>query len=119
MVLAIATPLSARGRYIVDAHGNRVKLAGVNWYGASEDIGVPVGLDCNDRNAIAEVIAQQGFNSVRFPFSLWITEQTTPLADEYLLLNPDLHGPPPIQVSDACVTALTYHAPLAIPTLPL
>ena len=55
--MTIATPLSTSGRFIVDAHGNRVKLAGVNWYGASEDMGVPVGLDCNDRNAIAELIA--------------------------------------------------------------
>src|SRR5260370_5962553 len=115
MVLAIATPLSTHGRYIVDAHGNRVKLAGVNWYGASEDIGVPVGLDCNDRNAIAEVIAQQGFNCVRFPFSLWMTEQTTPVADEYLLLNPDLHGSTPMQVYDACVKALTDQGLIVIP----
>jgi endoglucanase len=57
-VLAIATPLSTSGRFIVDAHGNRVKLTGVNWYGASEDMGVPVGLDCNDRNSIAELIAK-------------------------------------------------------------
>ena len=80
--MAIATPLSTSGRYIVDAHGNRVNLSGVNWYGASEDMGVPVELDCNDRNAIAELIAKQGFNCVRFPFSLWMTEQTTPVADE-------------------------------------
>src|SRR5260370_15319842 len=119
MVLAIATPLSTHGRYIVDAHGTRVKLAGVNWYGASEDIGVPAGLDCNDRNAIAEVIAQQGFNCVRFPFSLWMTEQTTPVADEYLLLNPDLHASTPMQFYDACVNALTYHGLIVIPTVHL
>src|SRR5260370_14148308 len=119
MVLAIATPLSTHGRYIVDAHGNRVKLAGVNWYGASEAIGVPPGLDGNDRNAIAEVIAQQGFNCVRFPFSLWMTEQTTPVADEYLLLNPDLHGSTPMQVYDACVKALTDQGLIVIPNVHL
>jgi aryl-phospho-beta-D-glucosidase BglC (GH1 family) len=99
--------LSTSGRFIVDAHGKRVRLAGVNWYGASEDIGVPAGLDCVDRNALAELIAKQGFNSVRFPFSLWMTEQTTPVADQYLLQNPDLQGSTPIQVFDACVKALT------------
>jgi len=119
MVLAIATPLSTRGRYIVDARGNRVKLAGVNWYGASEDMGVPVGLDCNDRNAIAEIIAQQGFNCVRFPFSLWMTEQTTPVADQYLLRNPDLHGSTPMQVYDACVKALTAQGLIVIPNVHL
>ena len=62
--MAIATPLSTSGRFIVDAHGNRVRLAGVNWYGASEDLGVPVGLDVIQRNRLAEVIAGFGFNSV-------------------------------------------------------
>jgi endoglucanase len=117
--LAIATPLSTSGRFIVDAHGKRVKLAGVNWYGASEDMGVPAGLDCNDRNAIAELIAKQGFNCVRFPFSLWMTEQTTPVADQYLLQNPDLHGSTPIEVYDACVKALTDQGLIVIPNVHL
>ena len=114
-VLAIATPLSTSGRFIVDAHGKRVRLAGVNWYGASEDMGVPAGLDCIDRNALAELIAKQGVNCVRFPFSLWMTEQTTPVADEYLLQNPDLHGSTPMQVYDACVAALTGAGLIVIP----
>ena len=105
--MAIATPLSTSGRFIVDAHGKRVRLAGVNWYGASEDMGVPAGLDCVDRNTLAGLIAKQGFNCVRFPFSLWMTEQTTPVAAEYLLQNPDLQGSTPMQVYDACVKALT------------
>src|ERR1700678_813557 len=40
---AVAAPLAASGRFIVDANGNRVRLAGVNWYGASEDLGGPAG----------------------------------------------------------------------------
>jgi hypothetical protein len=43
--LGIATPLSTSGRFIVDAHGRRVRLAGVNWYGFHEDLGVAPGLD--------------------------------------------------------------------------
>jgi hypothetical protein len=39
----IATPLSTNGRFIVDKHGRRVRLAGVNWYGASEDSGLAAG----------------------------------------------------------------------------
>ncbi len=86
--MAIETPLSTSGRFIVDAHGKRVRLAGVNWYGASEDMGVPAGLDRVDRNTLAELIAAQGFNCVRFPFSVWMTEQTAPVADQYLLRQP-------------------------------
>jgi endoglucanase len=106
-VLAIATPLSTSGRFIVDAHGKRVRLAGVNWYGASEDMGVPAGLDLTNRSTLAELIAKQGFNCVRFPFSLWMTEQTSMVPAQYLDANQDLIGSTPLQVYDACVKALT------------
>jgi endoglucanase len=113
--MAIATPLSTSGRFIVDAHGRRVRLAGVNWYGASEDLGVPAGLDRANRNTLAGLIAAQGFNSVRFPFSLWMLGQTTPVPQQYLAANPDLAGSTPIEVYDACVTALTDQGLIVIP----
>jgi endoglucanase len=111
----VQPPLSARGRYIVDAHGRRVRLAGVNWYGAHEDDGVVSGLDHTDRVRLARVIARLGFNSVRLPFSLWMTEQDTPVPDEYLAANPDLSGATPMQVYDACVEALTGAGLVVIP----
>ena len=115
MDVDIATPLSTSGRFIVDAHGQRVRLAGVNWYGASEDLGVPVGLDKTPRDTLAQLIAGLGFNCVRFPFSVWMTEQTAPVPDEYLAANPDLHGSTPMQVYDACVQALTEWGLIVIP----
>ena len=111
----IATPLSVSGRFVVDAQGNRVRLAGVNWYGAHEDLGVAPGLERTDRRALARLIAGQGFNSVRLPFSLWMTEQTRPVPDECLAANPDLAGAAPIQVYDACVEALTAEGLIVIP----
>ena len=111
----IATPLSTSGRFIVDAHGKRVRLAGVNWYGAHEDLGVAPGLDRTDRRALARAIAMQGFNSVRLPFSLWMTEQVSPVPDQYLAANPDLAGATPMQVYDACVQALTGEDLIVIP----
>ena len=111
----VQPPLSASGRYIVDAHGRRVRLAGVNWYGAHEDDGVVSGLDRTDRVRLARAIARLGFNSVRLPFSLWMTEQATPVPDEYLAANPDLSGATPMQVYDACVEALTGAGLVVIP----
>ena len=108
-------PLSTSGRFIVDARGRRVRLAGVNWYGAHEDFGVAPGLDRTDRRALARRIAGHGFNSVRLPFSLWMTEQTAPVPDRYLAANPDLAGATPIQVYDACVQALTGEGLIVIP----
>jgi endoglucanase len=111
----VPPPLSTSGRYIVDADGRRVRLAGVNWYGAHEDDGVAAGLERTGRRALAARIARHGFNSVRLPFSLWMTEQTTPVPDEYLAANPDLSGATPIQVYDACVEALTDAGLIVIP----
>jgi endoglucanase len=111
----IAMPLSTRGRFITDANGKRVRLAGVNWYGFHEDFGVAPGLDRTDRRALARLIAGLGFNSVRLPFSLWMTEQTTPVPDQYLAANPDLAGATPMQVFDAGVQALTDEGLIVIP----
>jgi endoglucanase len=111
----VQPPLSASGRYIVDAHGRRVRLAGVNWYGAHEDDGVVSGLERTGRVRLARAIARFGFNSVRLPFSLWMTEQATPVPDEYLAANPDLSGATPMQVYDACVEALTGAGLVVIP----
>jgi len=108
-------PLSASGRYIVDARGRRVRLAGVNWYGFHEDDGVAPGLDRTDRVKLARMIAAHGFNSVRLPFSLWMTEQATPVPSEYLAANADLAGATPMQVYDACVQALTEAGLIVIP----
>ena len=108
-------PLSTSGRFIVDAKGNRVRLAGINWYGANEDFGLPPGLDRVSRVALAKTIAGFGFNCVRFPFSLWMTEQTAPVPAQYLAANTDLAGSTPMQVYDACVKALTDEGLIVIP----
>lgn len=113
--MEVATPLSTSGRFIVDANGERVRLAGVNWYGAHEDDGVAPGLDRADRHTLSGTIASLGFNSVRLPFSLWMTVQTAPVPDEYLAANPDLSGATPMQVYDACVEALTGAGLIVIP----
>ena len=113
--MSLALPLSTSGRFIVDAHGRRVRLAGVNWAGASEDMGVPVGLDQVNRGALAELIAAMGFNCVRLPFSLWMTEQSHPVANQYLAANQDLYGKTPMEIYDACVRALTGAGLIVIP----
>jgi len=113
--MAMQMPMSASGCFIVDAGGRRVRLAGVNWYGFQEDDGVAPGLDHTDRRALARRIALLGFNSVRLPFSLWMTEQAVPVPDRYLAANPDLSGATPMQVYDTCVEALTDAGLIVIP----
>ena len=100
-------PLSTCGRWIVDRNRRRVKLAGVNWYGASDTELVPGGLDKVTVQAVAGTIRQLGFNSVRLPFSNEMLHVTRPVAAAHVAANPDLMGKTPLEVLDAAVEALT------------
>jgi len=113
--MGIATPLFTSGRFIVDANGRRVKLAGVNWIGAHMDDAVVAGLDRMHRDALAATIAGLGFNCVRLPFSLRMMQQITPVPDACLAANTDLHGSTPMEVYDACVAALAGAGLIVIP----
>uniref|UniRef100_A0AAU1I647 Glycoside hydrolase family 5 protein n=1 Tax=Streptomyces sp. NBC_00180 TaxID=2903632 RepID=A0AAU1I647_9ACTN len=119
-------PLSTRGRWIVDADGDRFKLRSGNWHGASgtwsgsgdqaddashhagENSGrTPLGLD---RASVAEIIAgfrEIGINSVRLPFSNEMVHDSRPVTDESVTANPSLRGRTPLEVYDAVVRDLT------------
>ncbi|WP_316752523.1 glycoside hydrolase family 5 protein [Streptomyces herbicida] len=119
-------PLSTRGRYIVDASGNRFKLKAGNWAGAqgtwegSGDVSdpanhqahqmshnIPLGLD---RTPMAKILADfrsLGLNSIRLPFANALIHDTTPVPDAAVAANPQLTGKTPLQVFDAVVEALT------------
>ncbi|MFC7635994.1 glycoside hydrolase family 5 protein [Streptomyces thermogriseus] len=119
-------PLSTRGRWIVDAKGNRFKLRSGNWHGASgtwkgsgsreddanhhagENSGrIPLGLD---RAPMAEIIAgfkEIGINSVRLPFSNEMIHDSRPVTDGAVAANPSLRGKTPLQVYDVVVRELT------------
>ncbi|WP_406418218.1 glycoside hydrolase family 5 protein [Streptomyces sp. NBC_01614] len=119
-------PLSTRGRWIVDADGERFKLRSGNWHGASgtwsgsgdqaddashhagENSGrTPLGLD---RASVAEIIAgfrEIGINSVRLPFSNEMVHDSRPVTDESVTANPSLRGRTPLEVYDAVVRDLT------------
>ncbi|GAA1936204.1 glycoside hydrolase family 5 protein [Kitasatospora viridis] len=119
-------PLSTRGRYIVDANGNRFKLKAGNWSGAqgtwegsgsttdpannqagqvSNDI--PLGLD---RASLPQIMADLhglGLNAVRLPFANALIHDTSTVPDSAVAANPQLKGDTPLQVYDAVVAALT------------
>ncbi|MEV7021795.1 cellulase family glycosylhydrolase [Kitasatospora sp. NPDC093558] len=119
-------PLSTRGRYVVDAAGNRFKLRSGNWSGAQgtwEGSGdandpannqagqvshnIPLGLD---RAPLAEITAgfhSLGLNSIRLPFADAMIHDGTAVPDAAVAANPQLRGSTPLQVYDAVVAALT------------
>lgn len=124
-IIDFTPPLRTAGRHIVDANGMRVKLASVNWYGASDIYFVAGGLDYRHRDEIAATIRRMGFNSVRFPYSdqMVLDNPIIPpedisanldLLDDYDLNHGDnlrrsdeVEGPRAMDVYIACVKAMT------------
>ncbi|GAA3233992.1 glycoside hydrolase family 5 protein [Streptomyces lavendulae] len=119
-------PLSTRGRYIVDARGERFRLRSGNWDGAQgswngsgdrndpathhagqDSHGIPLGLDRVALPALLADFRALGLNSVRLPFSNEMLHTTAPVPDSAVAANPALRGRTPLQVYDAVVSALT------------
>lgn len=102
----ISPPLRASGRHILDAHNNRLKLASINWYGASDIHSIAGGLAHRHRTAIAATIRRLGFNSVRLPYSDEMVMTNPLIPSSHLAANPDLHGLRALDVYEAVVNAL-------------
>jgi len=100
-------PLHTQGRYILDSSGARVKLASVNWYGASDEHFIPGGLDVQHRQDIATTIRRLGFNSVRLPYADEMVRKNPTINPELLAANADLVGSRALDVFHAVVDALT------------
>jgi endoglucanase len=100
-------PLRTTGRYIVDATGRRFKLLTVNWYGGSDELFVPGGLEVRPRTDIAHLIRSLGFNSVRLPYSDEMVVRNPIVAPSLLAANPDLVSMRALDVFVAVVEACT------------
>jgi hypothetical protein len=115
--------LSTRGRFIVDASGERFKLKSGNWHGASGtwtgsgDINdpanhhageksdqIPLGLTRTKLNTIIDGFIELGLNSIRLPFSNEMIHDTTPVTTP---VDPELRGKTPLQIYDTVVQRLT------------
>jgi endoglucanase len=94
------------GNKILDASGNQVRIAGINWYGFETSNEVPHGLWTRDYKAMLNEIKAMGFNTVRIPYSTQMIHSTTiPNISFYNAgpMNMDLQNLTPIQVMDAIV----------------
>lgn len=123
---AWAPPLSTRGRYIVDAAGNRFKLKAGNWHGASgtwkghgepaldfnhhageNAHNLPLGLQYIPILVILDSFESIGINTIRLPFSSEMVHDPQVVEDEWVQANPNLRGKTPLEVFDAVIEALT------------
>jgi endoglucanase len=105
--VGVVLPLSTCGRWIVDKNLKRVKLAGVNWYGANDVNYVVGGLDVAPLAQIVNTIRDLGFNTVRLPFSNEMLYVTSNVANATVAANASLRGKKPLDVFDAVVDAIT------------
>ncbi|KIN08991.1 glycoside hydrolase family 5 protein [Oidiodendron maius Zn] len=109
------TPLRTRGRDVVDRNNQRVKLASVNWYGGSDELFIPSGLDIRHRSEIARLIRHLGFNSVRLPYSDEMVTNNPMIKADLLSANKDLIGLRALDVYIAIVESLTDDGIAVIP----
>ncbi|HVN06703.1 MAG TPA: cellulase family glycosylhydrolase [Bryobacteraceae bacterium] len=104
---AAGLPLHTQHHWIVDATGARVKLAGVNWYGADNTEFSVGGLAYAPLAAIAHQVKAMGFNSVRIPWSNQLVETNPRVPDYALAANPALKGKRALEVLDLTIEALS------------
>lgn len=104
---ALKLPLATQGNQIVDANGQSVQLAGVNWYGMNTSAYVPDGLWARDYKSMLSQMKQIGFNLIRIPFSydaLYAGADKIEDAINYSFgANSELVGKRPIEVLDAII----------------
>lgn len=100
-------PLHTSGRFLVDSNGARVRLNGVNWYGAESTDFVVAGLQVATLQSIVQQIKSLGFNVVRLPWSNQLYE-TNPVVGTYALAaNPTMQGENALTILDQVIAALT------------
>jgi endoglucanase len=80
---AAVMPLKTQGAKIVDASGDEVVLQGVNWFGFETSNHAPHGLWTRDYKEMLAQIKEQGFNTIRMPFSIQAMNSSTTSGIDY------------------------------------
>lgn len=99
-------PLRAEGGVIVDRHGDRLRLIGVNWAGGHNHHFAPAGLDKAPLRSLARLVRQLGFNLVRVTFSSETFGKNPSVSARAVAANPVLYGLQAVEVLDRVVEAL-------------
>lgn len=90
------------GMRIVDAEGEVVRMAGVNWYGMDDSQWVPAGLDAQRYTTIMDEVKLLGYNTIRLLLSNELVERN-PVVRDGVTANPQFRGEHALQVLDAIV----------------
>ncbi|MCB0923928.1 MAG: cellulase family glycosylhydrolase [Mycobacterium sp.] len=95
--------LRTSGNQIIDSQGNPVQLASVNWFGAEGTNLSPHGLWTRNYKDMIDQMSDQGFNTIRLPYSSEMLHTTAQPNGIDFYQNPDLQGLNAIQVMDKVV----------------
>jgi endoglucanase len=92
------------GRQILDAAGQPVRIAGINWFGFETANHVVHGLWARDYKSMIDQMRSLGYNTIRMPYSDDILKPgTMPDSISYDGKNTDLRGLTSLQVLDRIV----------------
>ncbi|MGL4463370.1 MAG: cellulase family glycosylhydrolase [Planctomycetia bacterium] len=97
------TYLSTVGNQIVDAQGNTVKLAGVNWFGFETGNLSPHGLHVRNWRSMMDQMKSLGYNTIRLPFANQMFDAGSQAQGINYNLNADLQGLSPLRIMDKIV----------------
>jgi endoglucanase len=93
------------GRKILDASGNAVRIAGINWFGFETSNMVVHGLWSRDYKDMLNQIASLRYNTLRLPYSDDILKSgATPNSINFYQMNTDLQGLNCLQVLDKIIS---------------
>ena len=95
--------LSTRGNQIVDSAGNSVVITGVNWFGFEGTNMSANGLWTRSYKEMMQQMVDEGFNTIRLPFSSEMLAATGQALGIDYSQNADLRGLTPLQVMDRII----------------
>ncbi|MEW6257959.1 MAG: Calx-beta domain-containing protein [Pseudomonadota bacterium] len=98
---------STRGNQIIDADGNTVQIAGVNWFGFESGTLAPHGLWTRGYKEMMDQMVDLGFNTIRLPFSSEMLHTSAAPNGIDFYKNPDLQGLSALQIMDKIVDYAT------------
>ena len=96
------------GAQILDSHNRPVRIAGISWYGLETASGAPHGLNHQDFRTILSAVRDNGYNTIRLPFSNQMVHSPTPPSIGFedasgQPINADLQGLTSLQVMDRII----------------
>jgi endoglucanase len=91
------------GKLILDADGNTVRIAGVNWFGLETPTYSPQGLWVRNYKEMLDQIKSLGFNTVRLPFSNQLFDSESRPNGIDFGRNPDLEDLTGLEVMDRII----------------